>query len=114
MGVRFSMDDFGTGYSSLSSLKKLPFDQIKIDQSFIRDILTCSDDVVIVQTIISMAKNIGVEVVAEGVETEQQRLLLSELGCQLCQGYLYSKPLPINAFEAFLEHYSLSPISIDI
>jgi diguanylate cyclase (GGDEF)-like protein/PAS domain S-box-containing protein len=105
MGVRFSMDDFGTGYSSLSSLKKLPFDQIKIDQSFVRDILTGADDVIIVQTIITMAKNIGIEVVAEGVETEEQRQLLAELGCQLCQGYLYSKPLPIRAFEDFLKHY---------
>ncbi len=106
MGVRFSMDDFGTGYSSLSSLRKLPFDQIKIDQSFVHDILTGSDDAIIVQAIISMAKNIGMDVIAEGVETETQRLLLEKLGCHLCQGYLYSKPLPIEEFETFLELYN--------
>ncbi len=112
MGVRFSMDDFGTGYSSLSSLKKLPFDQIKIDQSFVHDILTGTDDAIIVETIISMAKSIGIEVIAEGVETEEQRLLLAQLGCQLCQGYLYSQPLPIKAFENFLMHHSSKTPSI--
>ncbi len=103
IGVRFSMDDFGTGYSSLASLKKLPLDQIKIDQSFVRDIVTDPDDAVIVQTIIAMAHNLGMEVIAEGVETEAQRLFLEQHGCLLYQGYLFSKPIPLDEFELLLE-----------
>jgi predicted signal transduction protein with EAL and GGDEF domain len=103
MGVRFSMDDFGTGYSSLSSLKKLPIDQLKIDQRFVRDIGSDPDDAVIVQTIIAMATHLGMEVIAEGVETEAQRVFLKNHGCLLCQGYLFSKPVPIDQFEALLK-----------
>jgi diguanylate cyclase (GGDEF)-like protein len=103
IGVRFSMDDFGTGYSSLASLKKLPLDQIKIDQSFVRDIVTDPDDAVIVQTIIAMAHNLGMEVIAEGVETEAQRLFLEQHGCLLYQGYLFSKAIPLDEFELLLE-----------
>jgi EAL domain-containing protein (putative c-di-GMP-specific phosphodiesterase class I) len=100
IGVRFSMDDFGTGYSSLSSLKKLPIEQLKIDQSFVRDISTDSDDAVIVQTIIAMAKNMGLKIIAEGVETQEQCLFLKQHGCQHFQGYLFSKAVPIEQFEA--------------
>lgn len=100
-GVRFSLDDFGTGYSSLSYLTLLPFDQIKIDQSFTRNIGTERSDV-IVQTIIGMAKNLGMEVIAEGVETELQRQFLEQHGCPVLQGYLFSKPIPIQAFEVLL------------
>ncbi len=103
MGVNFSMDDFGTGYSSLSNLKKLPFNQLKIDQSFVRDIANDPDDVVIVQTIISMGKNLGMNVIAEGVETEVQRAFLEQHGCSLYQGYLFSKPVPIEVFESLLK-----------
>lgn len=99
IGVRFSMDDFGTGYSSLSSLKKLPIDQLKIDQSFVRDIAVDPDDAVIVQTIIAMAKHMGMEVIAEGVETELQRGFLEKNNCQVCQGYLFGKPMPLDEFE---------------
>lgn len=102
IGVSFSMDDFGTGYSSLSSLKKLPLDQLKIDQSFVRDISIDPDDAVIVQTIIDMAKNLGMGVIAEGVETEAQRDFLEKQGCPLFQGYLFSKPMPIKQFEQLL------------
>jgi diguanylate cyclase (GGDEF)-like protein/PAS domain S-box-containing protein len=103
VGVRFSMDDFGTGYSSLSYLTQLPLDQLKIDQSFVRNIDVKQSDAVIVQTIIGMAHNLGMEVIAEGVETENQRAFLEQHGCALCQGYLFGKPVPIEAFEARLK-----------
>lgn len=102
IGVRFSMDDFGTGYSSLSSLKKLPLDQLKIDQSFVSDISTDPDDTVILETIITMAKKLHMEIIAEGVETEAQYAFLEQSECQLFQGYLFSKPVPIEQFEALL------------
>ncbi|PKD37931.1 hypothetical protein CWO84_22005 [Methylomonas sp. Kb3] len=102
IGVRFSMDDFGTGNSSLSNLRKLPIDQLKIDQSFVRDISVDPDDTVIVQTIIAMANNLGLDVIAEGVETEEQRSFLENHGCHTFQGYLYSKPLPLDGFERLL------------
>ncbi|NOV30266.1 EAL domain-containing protein [Methylomonas sp. ZR1] len=99
-GVRFSMDDFGTGYSSLNYLTKLPIDQLKIDQSFVRNITVSQSDAVIVQTIIGMADNLGIESIAEGVETEEQLTFLERQGCQLYQGYLFSKPIPLADFEA--------------
>jgi diguanylate cyclase (GGDEF)-like protein/PAS domain S-box-containing protein len=102
VGVCFSMDDFGTGYSSLSYLTQLPLDQLKIDQSFVRNIDVKHSDAVIVQTIIGMAHNLGMEVIAEGVETEDQRAFLEQHGCALCQGYLFGRPAPIEAFEASL------------
>lgn len=103
VGVRFSMDDFGTGYSSLSSLKKLPIDQLKIDQSFVRDIAVDPDDAVIIQTIIAMANKLSMEVIAEGVETESQRSFLEQHGCLLYQGYLFSKPVPLAEFERLVK-----------
>jgi EAL domain-containing protein (putative c-di-GMP-specific phosphodiesterase class I) len=99
LGVKFSLDDFGTGYSSLSYLSRLPVDQIKIDQSFVRDITTDPHDAAIVQTIIAMAENLGMEVIAEGVETEAQREFLELRGCRAYQGYLYAKPLPVAELE---------------
>jgi diguanylate cyclase (GGDEF)-like protein/PAS domain S-box-containing protein len=101
-GVSFSLDDFGTGYSSLAYLSRLPLDQLKIDQSFVRNIGKQHSDGVIVQTIIGMARSLGMEVIAEGVETEEQRVYLEQHGCTLCQGYLFSKPLPLPEFEALL------------
>ena len=106
IGVRFSMDDFGTGYSSLSSLKKLPLDQLKIDQSFVRDLSIDLDDTTIVETIIAMANKLKIEVIAEGVETEAQRAFLEQHDCQLFQGYLFSKPVPIEQFELLLKKNS--------
>ncbi|MFI3155622.1 MAG: EAL domain-containing protein [Methylococcaceae bacterium] len=103
IGVRFSMDDFGTGYSSLSYLTQLPFNQLKIDQSFVRNINVKSTDAVIVQTIIGMSNNLGMEVIAEGVETEMQRDFLEQHNCSVYQGFLFSKPVPIEQFESLLK-----------
>ena len=102
IGVRFSMDDFGTGYSSLSYLTQLPLDQLKIDLSFVRNIGIKPTDAVIVQTIIGMGNSLGMEVIAEGVETEAQRDFLERNGCHAYQGYLFSKPVPIEEFEALI------------
>ncbi len=105
IGIKLSLDDFGTGYSSLSYLKQLPLDQIKIDQGFVRNIMIDTNDAVMVQTIIGLAKNFQMNVVAEGVETEAQLNFLRENSCPGYQGYLFGKPAPIEEFEAALQRY---------
>ncbi len=102
LGVRFSLDDFGTGYSSLSSLTRLPLEQLKIDRSFVDNMLSRTEDQIVVKTIIAMAHSLGLQVIAEGLETEAQRNFLHDQGCSLYQGYLFSPALPADKFLALV------------
>ncbi|MFH2078491.1 MAG: EAL domain-containing protein, partial [Pseudomonadota bacterium] len=101
-GVRIALDDFGTGYSALNYVKRLPLDMLKIDTSFVRDLLVDPNDMAIVRTIISLGQSLGLEVLAEGVEDPAQRDVLHEIGCRQFQGYHFSKPKPIADLDDWL------------
>lgn len=103
-GVQVSLDDFGTGYSSLSTLRLLPIQELKIDQSFVRDIVKNAQDARLVKTILAMAQALHLRVVAEGVESQQQARYLEKAGCEEVQGYLYAKPMSLNALQSFVKN----------
>jgi len=111
LGIQVALDDFGTGYSSLSYLKRFPVDILKIDRSFVRDVVLDADDAAITEAIVSMARALRLQVVAEGVETEKQRAHLDAVGCRIMQGYLFSPPVPADEITALLKGAPLRPRS---
>jgi EAL domain-containing protein (putative c-di-GMP-specific phosphodiesterase class I) len=111
LGVRISVDDFGTGYSSLSYLRRLPLDKLKIDSAFIREVAPSHDDAAIVRAIVSLAHNLHLKVIAEGVETPDQLGFLRDLGCEQYQGYHYSAPVPNNAFVAMVREHQAEQVT---
>lgn len=114
LGIGFAMDNFGTGYSSLSHLKKLPIDQLKIDQFLMRDIVIDNADALIVKTIIDMTKNLGINVISGGVETEQQFNCLKDFECSAYQGFLFGKPMPLSEFERVIHQSSENGQNLEV
>ena len=110
MGIRLAIDDFGTGYSSLAYLKRLPVDEIKIDRSFIKHMSEDQDDAAIVRSTIDLGRNLGLQVVAEGVETEEAWNELSALGCTIAQGFYLSRPVPPDELSAWLRDRTASQV----
>jgi EAL domain-containing protein (putative c-di-GMP-specific phosphodiesterase class I) len=111
LGVTFSIDDFGTGYSNLAYLKRFPVDVLKVDRSFVKDIPDDLDDAAIADAIITMAHSLGMQVIAEGVETEQQRVFMRSHGCDAMQGFFFSRPLPVEEVSQLLKHQSPLPLT---
>ncbi|MBC2710796.1 MAG: EAL domain-containing protein [Desulfosarcina sp.] len=107
-GITFSIDDFGTGYSSLSYLKRFPIDTLKIDRSFIFDSVNSKGDQEIIKMIIAMARNLNIDAVAEGVETQEQKDFLASYGCNSMQGFLFAHPVPVDQFKDLLERQKLA------
>jgi EAL domain-containing protein (putative c-di-GMP-specific phosphodiesterase class I) len=110
LGVSFSLDDFGTGYSSLNYLKRLPLQQLKIDASFVRDLVTDANDASITQTIITLGSSMDLEVIAEGVENQTQKDLLARQGCQYFQGYLFGRPQAVDLLTERLQDAATQPL----
>jgi EAL domain-containing protein (putative c-di-GMP-specific phosphodiesterase class I) len=111
LGVHLSIDDFGTGYSSLNYLKRFPVDALKVDRSFVSDITVSEDDAMIVTAIVTLAKNLNLEVVAEGIELKEHLSFLNKLGCDHAQGYLISRPVPADKVEHFFNDWTTDDIS---
>jgi len=109
MNIELALDDFGTGYSSLSYLKSLPVDRLKIDRAFVSDVMLNYQDQAILQMIVELGQALGLKILAEGIETEQQRSLLKDSGCHEAQGFFYAKPLPLEQFIAFAQEYRAKP-----
>ncbi|PWT89916.1 MAG: GGDEF domain-containing protein, partial [Blastocatellia bacterium] len=107
LGVQLSIDDFGTGYSSLSYLQRFPIDTLKIDRSFVMRMMENSENAQIVRTIVSLGQNLGMDVVAEGVETEEQLMLLKQLECENGQGYLFSNPLEVTQADQYISTFAM-------
>ena len=112
LGITLSLDDFGTGYSALSYLKKFSIDYLKIDRSFVSDIAEDEGDRAIVESIIAMARRLGMKVIAEGVETQEQAELLTAAGCHLAQGFLYARPMPEDEFLDFVCRAESAPLEV--
>jgi EAL domain-containing protein (putative c-di-GMP-specific phosphodiesterase class I) len=111
-GIGFSLDDFGTGFSSLTYLRRLPLDRLKIDQSFVHSMLTSSQDAAIAQAVVTLGQSLKLEVIAEGVETQEQRRQLAEMGCRLYQGYLFSRPVPLAEFDALMLRHAAAAADV--
>ena len=109
-GIQVAMDDFGTGHSSLAMLRTLPFNVLKLDRSFVQHLPESETDAAVATAVVTLARRLGLSVVAEGVETAAQQQFLTQIGCDLLQGFLFARPLPVAEFEAWLVSAKISPL----